>query len=101
MIGRDLGGAMTTFFVIAAVFVVAGLAVLVVVLTGGRHAKRALKNAPAILDETFSGPVATYKVNMESLPFEVVMQEAVRRGYKLAGQQHHTAHATTYVFERI
>lgn len=33
-----------------------------------RYAKKALANAPAILDETFAGPIATYKVNDESLP---------------------------------
>lgn len=92
---------MWTWVALVGVFVVGVVAVLVIVATGGRHAKRALRDAPAILDQTFSGPVATYKVNLESLPYEVVVSEAVQRGYRLVGQQNHTAHASTLIFERV
>lgn len=66
-----------------------------------RYARKALANAPAILDETFAGEVATYKVNDESLPYEMVMTAAIERGYKLTAQQQQTANASTLVFEKV
>lgn len=66
-----------------------------------KHAK-ALANAPAILDETFGGAqFVTYKVNAESLPFEVVVKGALERGYKIAAQEDVTAIAKTLVFEKV
>lgn len=67
-----------------------------------KHAKKALANAPTILDETFAGErFVTYKVNSESLPFEVVVTGAMERGYRIAAQEDLTDTAKTLVFERI
>ena len=66
-----------------------------------KHAKKALATAPAILDETFAGErLVTYKVNAESLPFEVVVRGAMERGYRIAAQEDITAIAKTLVFEK-
>lgn len=67
-----------------------------------KHAKKALANASAILDETFAGAqFVTYKVTAESLPFEVVVKGALERGYKIAAQEDVTAIAKTLVFEKV
>lgn len=66
-----------------------------------KYAKRALANAPAILDEAFAGErFVTYKVNSESLPFDVVVKGAMERGYRIAAQEDVTDIAKTLVFER-
>ena len=66
-----------------------------------KHARKALANAPAILDETFAGErFVTYKVNSESLPFDVVVKGAMERGYRIAAQEDTTDIAKTLVFEK-
>lgn len=42
----------------------------------------------------------TYKVNSESLPFDVVVKGAMERGYRIAAQEDTTDIAKTLVFEK-
>ncbi|MGO2360654.1 MAG: hypothetical protein ACTH6N_05935 [Brachybacterium tyrofermentans] len=91
------------FFVLAIIAGVclAGWLAIALIIGTSRAQKKALANAPAILDEAFDGQDdVVFKINMESLPFEDVVLGAKKRGYKLASQSKDTEHSQTLIFER-
>lgn len=86
-----------------AILLVAAVATFVTfaVINRGVNKERAhvLANAESVLDETFSGPVATYSVGMSSLPVGRVVEGAAARGYRLTSQSGETV--KTLTFERV
>lgn len=67
-----------------------------------KDAKRALADASGILDRTFDGaPTATYQVTSRTLPFELVVQGGIERGYKLTAQQKTSDFSSSLVFEKV
>ena len=80
----------------------AGWLAIAIIIGTSRAQKKAIANAPKILDDAFNGDAdVVFKINMESLPFETVVLGAKERGYRLASQSHQTDHAQTLIFERI
>ncbi|MGP5376325.1 hypothetical protein ACTXM8_10070 [Brachybacterium alimentarium] len=91
------------FFVLALVAGVclAGWLAIAMIVGSSRAQKKAVANAPTILDGAFDGrDDVVFKVNMESLPFEDVILGAKQRGYRLSSQSQDTEHSQTLIFER-
>jgi hypothetical protein len=94
------------FIVVAVVIVFGGLifagwAGFALFLSAEHLRKKAEANAPAILDETFSGAEdVVVKVNLESLPYERYVLGAKERGYRLANETSTTENSKTLIFER-
>lgn len=74
-----------------------------ILLSADRHRRRAVADAPAILDAAFDGrDDVVFKVNLESLPHEMVMAGARERGYRLLHEtvDSRSGAAKTLYFER-
>lgn len=80
------------------VFGITGAAVI-----GGaeRNKNRSLENKHVILSNAFDGrPVTTIRTGMGNLPFETVMEEAPRYGYRFVSHDNGEL-VMTCVFERV
>lgn len=92
------------FFILAIIasICLAGWLAIALIVSSSRAQKKALADAPAILDEAFDGrDDVIFKVNMMSLPFEDVVLGAKSRGYRLTSQSKDTEHSQTLIFERV
>ena len=72
-------------WVVLAAPIVIGIPVLVVVLVV-KAARKSSRRAVAVYDQVFAGDLVTYQLAPGAPSYEVIVSEASRRGYHLAGQ---------------